>query len=80
MTMLLHVPPGDLAPHRMGFQKLYSVAVDPWEGNDPPTFLQFDFIARRWEALAPMGMVDWGCAAAVLGGQLYAVAASPRTM
>ena len=30
-------------------------------------FTKFDFIARRWEALAPLGLADWGCAAAVLG-------------
>ena len=37
------------------------------------TFHRYDFVSSRWEAMAPMAMADWGCVAAVLGGQLYSV-------
>jgi len=51
---------GDPMHRRVGFQKLYCVGGNLWEGKDSPTFNRYDFLSNRWEAMAPMAMAPCG--------------------
>ena len=64
---------GDSVHRRVGFEKLYCVGGNLWEGKGAPSFHRYDFLSNRWEAMAPMAMAEWSGAAAALGGQLYAM-------